>query len=55
MDVRKAEHAGSWYSSSKSQLTARLDEWLEQVPSDMPGIGNVPIAGARVVISPHAG
>jgi hypothetical protein len=55
MDVRKAEHAGSWYSNSKSQLTAQLDEWLAQVPSDIPGIGNVPIAGARVVISPHAG
>lgn len=55
MDVRKADHAGSWYSDSKGQLTAQLDEWLAQVPSDIPGIGKVPIAGARVVISPHAG
>lgn len=55
MDVRKAEHAGSWYSDSKGQLTAQLDAWLDRVPSDMPGVGKVPITGARVVISPHAG
>ena len=55
MDVREAEHAGSWYTDSKGELTAQLDAWLSQVPSDAPGIGKVPIAGARVVISPHAG
>jgi MEMO1 family protein len=55
MDVRKSEHAGSWYSDSKGQLTAQLDGWLAQVPGNVPGIGEVPIAGARVVISPHAG
>jgi MEMO1 family protein len=55
MGTREASHAGSWYSASGSTLTAQLDEWLSQVPDELPGIGKIPVPGARVVISPHAG
>ncbi|KAF7514141.1 hypothetical protein GJ744_004466 [Endocarpon pusillum] len=55
MSIRDAYHAGSWYSSSGPTLTAQLDQWLADVPDELPGIGKTPIPGARVVISPHAG
>jgi MEMO1 family protein len=55
MGTREASHAGSWYSASGSTLKAQLDEWLSQVPDELPGIGKIPVPGARVVISPHAG
>ena len=55
MGTREASHAGSWYSASGSTLRAQLDEWLAQVPDELPGIGKIPVPGARVVISPHAG
>jgi MEMO1 family protein len=55
MGIREAYHAGSWYSSSGPTLAAQIDEWLANVPDDLPGIGKTPIPGARVVISPHAG
>ena len=55
MSVREASHAGSWYSSSATSLTGQLDEWLAQVPAELPGTGKTPIPGARAIISPHAG
>lgn len=55
MDVREADHAGSWYSSNSQQLTQQLDQWLSQVPEDVLPEGKLPLPGARVVISPHAG
>lgn len=55
MAVREASHAGSWYSASSSALAAQLDQWLSQVPQDIPGIGKIPVQGARAVIAPHAG
>ena len=55
MAVRGASHAGSWYSASATALTSQLDHWLAQVPDEIPGIGKLPLSGARVVISPHAG
>jgi MEMO1 family protein len=55
MSTREASHAGSWYSASGTTLTAQLDDWLAQVQDELPGIGKIPIPGARVVISPHAG
>src|SRR5271170_5084941 len=55
MSVREASHAGSWYSASASTLATQLDQWLSQVPDDVPGIGKIPVSGSRVVISPHAG
>ncbi|KAK5092451.1 hypothetical protein LTR70_005412 [Exophiala xenobiotica] len=55
MAVREADHAGSWYSSNGQQLTSQLDQWLSQVPADALPDGKLPLPGARVVISPHAG
>jgi len=55
MAVREADHAGSWYSSNGQQLAQQLDQWLSQVPEDVLQDGKLPLPGARVVISPHAG
>ncbi|OAL31646.1 hypothetical protein AYO20_08189 [Fonsecaea nubica] len=57
MAVREASHAGSWYSGNGRQLAAQLDQWLSQVPETgvLPGVDSLPVPGARVVISPHAG
>lgn len=49
MAVREPDHAGSWYSANGPQLTQQLDTWLSKPPSELP------LPGARVVISPHAG
>lgn len=55
MSIREAYHAGSWYSASGPALTEQLDEWLASVPDELPGVGQTPLPGARVIISPHAG
>ncbi|KAF4541773.1 uncharacterized protein LTHEOB_8354 [Lasiodiplodia theobromae] len=63
MSIREASHAGSWYSANKSTLSTQLDEWLDAVPASTPGIRpgsqndsiNIPSAGARAIIAPHAG
>lgn len=49
MAVRRADHAGSWYSDDGPQLSQQLDQWLSKPPSDLP------LPGARVIIAPHAG
>ncbi|KAK9874389.1 hypothetical protein WA026_002736 [Henosepilachna vigintioctopunctata] len=47
MPVRKAAHAGSWYTDSGPNLSRQLDFWLNQ--ADL-------IHGpARAIIAPHAG
>ncbi|CAK1355119.1 unnamed protein product [Cercospora beticola] len=62
--VRQASHAGSWYSSSKTQLDAQLEGWLSAVKPPISGIASqsrgqsyaeLPVPGARVIIAPHAG
>ncbi|KAK5132105.1 hypothetical protein LTR08_000355 [Meristemomyces frigidus] len=62
--VRKASHAASWYSASPPQLNAQLDGWLADVKTPVTCIGplsagqtvaELPVAGARVIIAPHAG
>jgi hypothetical protein len=45
--VRRASHAGSWYSGSGSELGGELSHWLSEAP-----VTNSP---ARAVIVPHAG
>ncbi|KAK5064516.1 hypothetical protein LTR84_000349 [Exophiala bonariae] len=57
MAVREASHAGSWYSGNGRQLSTQLDQWLSKVPEKdiIPGVEKLPLPGARVVISPHAG
>ncbi|KAG7002255.1 protein MEMO1 [Physcia stellaris] len=55
MRTREASHAGSWYSDHKSTLSKQLDEWLDQVPDAIEGVGSIPPSGARAIIAPHAG
>lgn len=59
--VRDPSHAGSWYSSSKSQLSSQLDGWLDAVQPPVTCIGpqsegetvsEMPVKGARVIIAP---
>lgn len=42
--VRKASHAGSWYTDNPRELGKQLDTWLNQV--------NVNHGPARAIISP---
>ncbi|KAI8788448.1 protein MEMO1 [Biomphalaria glabrata] len=45
--IRKASHAGSWYSESGNELNAQLGSWLSQATeSSKP---------AKAIIAPHAG
>ncbi|CUS24528.1 LAQU0S17e00980g1_1 [Lachancea quebecensis] len=46
MSVRPASHAGSWYNANSGKLALQLQQYLGQ---------GQPVAGARVIISPHAG
>lgn len=50
MTVRTATHAGSWYSSEKSELIHQLQACLNKATSE-----NRPVRDARLIISPHAG
>lgn len=60
--VREASHAGSWYTSSKSQLSSQLDSWLAAVKPPVECIGpqsrgqsvnELPVPGARMIIAPY--
>lgn len=42
--VRKASHAGSWYSDNPKELSKQLDGWLNQV--------NLAHGPARAIIAP---
>jgi predicted class III extradiol MEMO1 family dioxygenase len=53
MVSRAASHAGSWYSASRETLASQLDAWLARVPDRIPGIGQLPPAGARIIIAPY--
>lgn len=52
MVTRSASHAGSWYSDSKAVLAGQLQQWLDQVPGSIDGVGQLPAKGARVIIAP---
>ncbi|OAX79875.1 hypothetical protein ACJ72_05807, partial [Emergomyces africanus] len=54
MPSREATHAGSWYSDHEPTLSNQLDKWLAQVPDQLPGIGHLPVPGARIIIAPYA-
>lgn len=47
MSIRKASHAGSWYSSDPNELNQELDSWLNQAKFTH--------GPAKAIISPHAG
>jgi hypothetical protein len=60
--IRDASHAGSWYSSSKSQLNSQLEGWLSAVDPPVSCIGpksdgeqqqKLPVPGARMIIAPY--
>lgn len=60
---REATHAGSWYTSDGKTLDIQLDGWLNDVPSQIRGIGteskkealvSYPVDGARIIIAPYA-
>lgn len=59
--VRDPSHAGSWYTSSKTQLNSQLDGWLDNVKTPLKCIGpqtegqevkELPVPGARIIIGP---
>ncbi|CAL1546097.1 unnamed protein product [Lymnaea stagnalis] len=45
--IRKASHAGSWYTDSGSELNAQLENWLSKAPESL--------KPAKAIIAPHAG
>lgn len=62
--IRAPSHAGSWYSSSKSQLNSQLQGWLDDVKTPIECIGpksqgetvsQVPAQSARIIIAPYVG
>ncbi len=53
MTVRKASHAGSWYTGNSSILSQELDGWLSQVDTTIDGIRQISQPGARVIIAPY--
>ncbi|OJD16985.1 AmmeMemoRadiSam system protein B [Emergomyces pasteurianus Ep9510] len=55
MPSREATHAGSWYSDHEPTLSNQLETWLARVPNQLPGVGQLPVPGARIIIAPHAG
>jgi len=52
---RYATHAGSWYTNVKATLESQLESWLNTVPDEIEGVGQLPVSDARVIIAPHAG
>jgi predicted class III extradiol MEMO1 family dioxygenase len=53
MSSRKALHSGTWYSDHGPTLADQLDQWLNEVPDEIPGVGTLPIPGARIIIAPY--
>ena len=61
MVVRRATHAGSWYTNKGPVLSEQLDGWLADVPSSITPVGTksaqegnvtVPTSDARAIIGP---
>ncbi|AWU74215.1 uncharacterized protein C5L36_0A08130 [Pichia kudriavzevii] len=48
MTIRRATHAGSWYSSSKQALKGQISSFLSESKQ-------AKVPGARVLVGPHAG
>jgi len=45
--IRRASHAGSWYSSEEATLSEQLEKWIQKA--------KLTDVSARAIISPHAG
>ncbi|CAM1504352.1 Fc.00g019430.m01.CDS01 [Cosmosporella sp. VM-42] len=54
MATRPAGKAGTWYLRKPQHLQSQLNGFLADVPETVDG-SPLPIAGARVIIAPHAG
>lgn len=61
MVIRRATHAGSWYTDRGPLLSQQLESWLADVPSSITPIGtassnegniSVPTSNARAIIGP---
>lgn len=56
MTTRPASHAGSWYSSNPTVLSAEIDKWLSQTQTSTNAASkSSPVSNARIIIAPHAG
>ncbi|KAG9103936.1 hypothetical protein FRC06_006881 [Ceratobasidium sp. 370] len=55
MSIRRATHAGSWYTEDTDTLDGELDGWLALVKGGALEGFNPPILGCKAVIAPHAG
>ncbi|KAF0712589.1 Aste57867_4776 [Aphanomyces stellatus] len=51
-DIRRASHAGSWYSNRESELSTQLGGWLSEASSSA---AISPNKHVRALIAPHAG
>ncbi|KAK4054997.1 hypothetical protein OIO90_003338 [Microbotryomycetes sp. JL221] len=51
--VRQATHAGSWYSSSRTELDQQLTLWLNQFKAESEF--DTPVRSCKAIIAPHAG
>ena len=49
--IRKASHAGSWYSAAGAELTGQLDQWMDEAAAEM----DLADSNVRAIIAPHAG
>jgi predicted class III extradiol MEMO1 family dioxygenase len=50
--VRRATHAGSWYSGNKETLSAQMDKFLAAVPASTEHYSQLPVPGARFLVGP---
>lgn len=55
MAVRKATHAGTWYSSNTDVLDKELQEWLDVGNEAANATGTEETKSVRAIIAPHAG
>lgn len=57
--VRRANHAGSWYTVNGPKLNSELSGWLSNVDSELESTKSPdyrpPIQGCKAIIAPHAG
>ncbi|KAG8728860.1 hypothetical protein FRC12_021433, partial [Ceratobasidium sp. 428] len=52
MSIRRATHAGSWYTDDSDTLDSELDGWLALVQGGALEGYHPPISGCKAVIAP---
>ncbi|CAE6463883.1 unnamed protein product [Rhizoctonia solani] len=55
MSIRRATHAGSWYTDNAATLDSQLDGWLALVQDGALEGFRPPVTGCKAIIAPHAG